>query len=119
MIANSQISAAVLGLPAREDAKIGAPTYCCTWDFYSEAMIMLDAIKQAKSVDPTVVKAKIDSAGAKFTYAAINNGTATFGSAASDAVFGTTVGLHQVTNSWAITIIKGGEDTIGTIINPK
>jgi branched-chain amino acid transport system substrate-binding protein len=118
LIANSQISDAALGLPAREDAKWGAH-YCCTWDFYSEAMIMLDAIKQAKSVDPTVVKAKIDSPGAKFTYAAIKNGTATFGSAASNAVFGTSVGLHQVTNSWAITIVKNGADTIGTIINPK
>ena len=49
---------------------------------------MLDAIKQADSVDPTVVKAKIDQPGAQFTYAAINNGIATFGSAASDAVFG-------------------------------
>jgi branched-chain amino acid transport system substrate-binding protein len=118
LIANSQISDAALGLPARETAKWGTP-YCCTWDFYSEAMIMLDAIKQAKSVDPTVVKAKIDSPGAKFTYAAIKNGTATFGSAASNAVFGTSVGLHQVTNSWAITIVKDGKDTIGTIINPK
>ena len=118
LIANSQISDAALGLPAREDAKWNAH-YCCTWDFYSEAMIMLDAIKQAKSVDPTVVKAKIDSPGAKFTYAAIKNGTATFGSAASNAVFGTSVGLHQVTNSWAITIVKNGADTIGTIINPK
>jgi branched-chain amino acid transport system substrate-binding protein len=118
LIANSQISDAALGLPDREDAKWGAH-YCCTWDFYSEAMIMLDAIKQAKSVDPTVVKAKIDSTGAKFTYAAIKNGTATFGSSASNTIFGTDVGLHQVTNSWAITIIKGGKDTIGTIINPK
>jgi ABC-type branched-subunit amino acid transport system substrate-binding protein len=118
LISGSQISDAVLGLPAREDAKWGAH-YCCTWDFYSEAMIMLDAMKQAKSVDPAVVKAKIDSPGAKFTYAAIKNGQATFGSAASNAVFGTAVGLHQVTNSWAISIIKGGKDTIGTIINPK
>jgi branched-chain amino acid transport system substrate-binding protein len=118
LISGSQISDAVLGLPAREDAKWGAH-YCCTWDFYSEAMIMLDAMKQAKSVDPVAVKAKIDSTGAKFTYAAIKNGQATFGSAASNAVFGTSVGLHQVTNSWAISIIKGGKDTIGTIINPK
>ena len=118
LISGSQISDAVLGLPAREDAKWGAH-YCCTWDFYSEAMIMLDAMKQAKSVDPVAVKAKIDSPGAKFTYAAIKNGQATFGSAASNAVFGTSVGLHQVTNSWAISIIKGGKDTIGTIINPK
>jgi ABC-type branched-subunit amino acid transport system substrate-binding protein len=118
LISGSQASDAVVGLPAREDAKWGAH-YCCTWDFYSEAMIMLDAMKQAKSVDPVAVKAKIDSAGAKFTYAAIKNGTATFGSAASDAVFGAAVGLHQVTNSWAISIIKGGKDTSGTIINPK
>ena len=117
LISGSQISDAVLGLRAREDAKWGAH-YCCTWDFYSEAMIMLDAMKQAKSVDPVVVKAKIDSAGAKFTYAAITNGTATFGSAASNAVFGTAVGLHQVTNSWAITIIKGGKDTIAAVISP-
>ena len=118
LISGSQVSDAVVGLPAREDAKWGAH-YCCTWDFYSEAMIMLDAMKQAKSVDPVAVKAKIDSAGAKFTYAAIKNGTATFGSTASNAVFGTSVGLHQVTNSWAISVIKGGKDTIGTIINPK
>jgi hypothetical protein len=118
LISGSQVSDAVLGLPAREDSKWGAH-YCCTWDFYSEAMIMLDAMKQAKSVDPVVVKAKIDSPGAKFTYAAIKNGEAIFGSAASNAVFGTAVGLHQVTNSWAISIIKGGKDTIGTIINPK
>jgi branched-chain amino acid transport system substrate-binding protein len=122
LISGSQISDAVLGLPAREVAKSGTgwgTAYCCTWDFYSEAMIMLDAMKQANSVDPTVVKAKIDSAGAKFTYAAIKNGQATFGSAASNGVFGAIVGLHQVTNSWAITIIKGGKDTIGTIINPQ
>jgi len=80
---------------------------------------MLDAIKQADSVDPTVVKAKIDQPGAQFTYAAINNGIATFGSAASDAVFGATVGAHQVTNSWPIDIIQNGQDTIGAIINPK
>jgi len=47
---------------------------------------MLDAIKQAGSVDPTVVKAKLDQPGAQFNYAAINNGIATFGSAASDSV---------------------------------
>jgi len=111
-----QVSNAVLGLPAREDAKWGAH-YCCTWDFYSEAMIMLDAMKQAKSVDPTVVKAKIDQSGAKFVYAALNGGTATFGSAASNAVFGADGG-HQVTNSWAITIVKGGKDTIGAVISP-
>ena len=118
LIPGGQISNAVLGLPAREDALWNAH-YCCTWDFYSEAMIMLDAMKQAGSVDPTVVKAKIDQPGAKFTYAAITNGIATFGSAASDAVFGPTVGAHQVTNSWAITIVKNGSDTVGAIINPK
>jgi branched-chain amino acid transport system substrate-binding protein len=118
LIPGGQISNAVLGLPAREDARWNAH-YCCTWDFYSEAMIMLDAMKQAGSVDPTVVKAKIDQPGAKFTYAAITNGIATFGSAASDAVFGPTVGAHQVTNSWAITIVKNGSDTVGAIINPK
>ena len=115
---SSQLTDVILGLPAREDAKWGAH-YCCTWDFYSEAMIMLDAMKQAKSVDPAVVKAKLDEPGAKFTYAAIKSGQATFGSEASNAVFGTSVGLHQVTNSWAISIIKSGKDTIGTIINPK
>jgi hypothetical protein len=118
LIAGGQISAAALGLPAREDAKWGAH-YCCTWDFYSEAGIMLDAIKQAGSVDPTVVKAKLDQPGAQFNYAAINNGIATFGSAASDSVFGATVGAHQVTNSWPIDVIRNGADTIGTIINPK
>ena len=94
LIPGGQISAAALGLPAREDAEWGAH-YCCTWDFYTEAAIMLDAIKQADSVDPTVVKAKIDQPGAQFTYAAINNGIATFGSAASDAVFGATVGASS------------------------
>jgi ABC-type branched-subunit amino acid transport system substrate-binding protein len=118
LIPGGQISDAALGLPAREDARWGAH-YCCTWDFYSEAAIMLDAIKQAGSVDPTVVKAKLDQPGAQFKYAAINNGIATFGSGASNAVFGTSVGLHQVTNSWAIDIVKNGADTIGTIINPK
>ena len=118
LISGSQISDAVLGLPAREDAKWGAH-YCCTWDFYSEAMIMLDAMKQAKGRPDWWSKQRLTQPGAKFTYAAIKNGEATFGSAASDAVFGATVGLHQVTNSWAISIIKGGKDTIGTIINPK
>ena len=118
LIPGGQISDAALGLPAREDARWGAH-YCCTWDFYSEAAIMLDAIKQAGSVDPTVVKAKLDQPGAQFKYAAINNGIATFGSGASNAVFGISVGLHQVTNSWAIDIVKNGADTIGTIINPK
>jgi branched-chain amino acid transport system substrate-binding protein len=118
LIPGGQVSAAALGLPAREDAEWGAH-YCCTWDFYSEAGIMLDAIKQADSVDPTVVKAKIDQPGAQFNYAAINNGIATFGSAASDAVFGAIVGAHQVTNSWPIDVIKNGQDTIGTVITPQ
>jgi ABC-type branched-subunit amino acid transport system substrate-binding protein len=118
LVPGGQISNVVLGLPAREDARWNAH-YCCTWDFYSEAMIMLDAMKQAGSVDPTVVKAKIDQPGAQFTYAAITNGIATFGSAASNAVFGATVGAHQVTNSWAITIVRNGADTVGAIINPK
>jgi branched-chain amino acid transport system substrate-binding protein len=121
LISGGQVSNVVLGLPAREVAHSGSEwgtAYCCTWDFYSEAMIMFDAMKQADSVDPTVVKAKIDQAGAKFTYAAINGGTATFGSPASNALFGANGG-HQVTNSWPIDIIKGGQDTIGAIINPK
>jgi hypothetical protein len=121
LISGGQVSSAVLGLPAREVAHSGSAwgtAYCCTWDFYSEAGIMFDAMKQAKSVDPTVVKAKLDQAGAKFNYAAINNGIATFGSPASNAIFGTNGG-HQVTNSWPIDIIKNGKDTIGTIITPK
>jgi len=121
LIPGGQVSSAVLGLPAREVAHSGSAwgtAYCCTWDFYSEAGIMFDAMKQAKSVDPTVVKAKLDQAGAKFNYAAINNGIATFGSPASNAIFGANGG-HQVTNSWPIDIIKNGKDTIGTIITPK
>jgi deoxyhypusine synthase len=75
--------------------------------------------KASRQCGPTVVKAKLDQPGAQFKYAAINNGVATFGSAASDSVFGVTVGAHQVTNSWPIDIVKNGADTIGTIINPK
>ena len=121
LVPGGRVSDVVLGLPAREVAHSGSgwgTAYCCTWDFYSEAMIMFDAMKQAGSVDPTVVKAKLDQSGAQFKYAAINNGIATFGSPASNAVFGANGG-HQVTNSWPIDVIKSGKDTIGTIINPQ
>ena len=118
LIPGGQISAAALGLPAREDARWGAH-YCCTWDFYSEAAIMLDAIKQAGQRRPDCSQSKNRPARSQFKYAAINSGIATFGSAASDAVFGASVGAHQVTNSWAIDVVKNGADTIGTIINPK
>jgi branched-chain amino acid transport system substrate-binding protein len=110
------VTDAILGLPARQDAKWGAH-YCCTWDFYSQAMTLFQAIKKAKSVDPEKVKAILDDHTQTFDYAALVGGKATFGSAQANTVFGADGG-HQILNAFTVTIIKDGKDTKGAVINP-
>ena len=110
------VSPVVLGLPAREVAKWGT-SYGSTWDFYSQAWTMFQAIKRAGSVDTTAVKAILDDDTQKYDYAAITGGFATFGSTAALAQFGTD-GTHQIANAWTICIIHNGQDTIASVINP-
>jgi ABC-type branched-subunit amino acid transport system substrate-binding protein len=110
------VSPTILGLPAREDAKWGAH-YGSTWDFYSQAWTMFQAIKKADSVDTTAVKAILDDDTQKYDYAAITGGYATFGSPTAIAQFGSD-GTHQITNAWTVCIIHNGQDTIASVINP-
>jgi branched-chain amino acid transport system substrate-binding protein len=110
------VTDAILGLPARQDAKWGAH-YCCTWDFYSQAMILFQAMQKAKSVDSVKVKAILDDYSQSYDYAALVGGKATFGSTPSMTVFGPDGG-HQILNAFPVTIIKDGKDTKGAVINP-
>ncbi|MFY9813105.1 MAG: ABC transporter substrate-binding protein [Dehalococcoidales bacterium] len=110
------VSTVALGLPAREVAKWGA-SYGSTWDFYSQAMIMFTAMQRAQSVDPTAVKAILEDTTQKWPYVAIANGVSTFGSPTAQALYGADAS-HQILNPWAICVIKNGQDTIATIIEP-
>jgi branched-chain amino acid transport system substrate-binding protein len=112
-----QVSDVVIGLPARETAKYGA-AYGNTWDFYSQASIMIAAMKRANSVDSTAVRNILQDSTQKWPYVAINGGVATFGSAVAQQVYGANNASHQLYCSWPICIIRGGKDTIGAIITP-
>ena len=110
------VTDAVLGLPAREVAKWGT-AYCCTWDFYSQAMVMIEAMKRAKSVDSTAVRNILQDGTQKWPYAAINGGVCTFNSAPAQALYGADA-TNQILNPYAICIIHNGQDTVATVIQP-
>jgi branched-chain amino acid transport system substrate-binding protein len=110
------VSDVALGLPAREVAKWGT-SYGSTWDFYSQAMIMFTAMQRARSVDPTAVKAILEDPTQEWPYVAIAGGVSTFDSPTAQALYGANAS-HQILNPWAICVIKNGQDTIATIIEP-
>jgi ABC-type branched-subunit amino acid transport system substrate-binding protein len=110
------VTSTVLGLPAREVAKWGA-SYVSTWDFYSQALIMFDAMKAANSVDTTAVKTILQDPTREWTYAALSGGLATFDSPMAQQWFGANA-TNQILDAWAICKIHNGQDFIATIINP-
>ena len=112
------ISQKFIDLPAREQAKYGI-IYGVTWDFYSQALIMIEAMKRAQSVDPTAIKNILEDTTQVWPYEMLVGGNLVFGSATAEKVLGTNLlYTHQGTNSYVIAIIKNGEDTNGALITP-
>jgi len=89
--------------------------YGSTWDFYSQAWTMFQAIKKAgEQRRYTAVKAILDDDTQKYDYAAISGGFATFGSPAAFSPVRHLMVHHQVANAWTVCIIHNGQDTIAS-----
>ena len=111
-----QVTTTVLGLKDREVARWGT-AYCCTWDFYSQATLMYDAMKKAKSVNTTAVRNILQDPTQKWPYAALTGGVSVFDSAQAQALYGADA-TNQILNPWALCQIHDGQDKIVTIIEP-
>ena len=110
------VTPTVLGLKDREVARWGT-AYCCTWDFYSQATLMYDAMKKANSIDTTAVKNILQDTTQKWPYAALTGGVSVFGSDQAKALYGADA-TNQILNPWALCQIQGGKDVIVSIIQP-
>jgi branched-chain amino acid transport system substrate-binding protein len=110
-----QASATVLALPAREVAKWGT-SYSDTWDFYTQATIMFTAMQRAKSVDTTAIKNILQDPTQSWPYAALTGATAKFDGQDAQAIYGANA-TNQISNSYPVSVIHNGADTIAAIIN--
>ena len=109
------ISQKVLGLPGREVTKWGT-SYGSTWDFYGQALVVTAAIKRAKSIDTTVVKAKLEDTTQVWPYDLLIGGKATFGTSVAKTLYA--AGNHQIVNPYTISVVKDGKDTNAAVVNP-
>jgi branched-chain amino acid transport system substrate-binding protein len=110
-----QASTVVLGLPAREVTKWGT-SYSDTWDFYTQAMIMFTAMQRAGSIDTTVVKNILQDSTQVWPYAALTGATAKFNGTTAQAIYGANA-TNQISNSYPVSVIHNGADTIAAIID--
>ena len=110
------VSQQTLGLPAREIAKWGQ-AYGVTWDFYSQASLLFQAMKRANSVDSTAISNILKDPSQTWSWDAIAGGTAQFGSSSAMTIFGAD-GSHQISHACMIGIIHNGVDTNASVINP-
>ena len=110
------VTSTVLALPDREVAKWGA-AYGLTWDLYSQATIMFEAMQRANSVDPTVVKNMLQDSTQKWPFAAITGGVSAFDTPVAQALFGANA-TNQIFSPWPICVIHNGQDVVATIIQP-
>jgi branched-chain amino acid transport system substrate-binding protein len=110
-----QASSVVLGLPAREVAKWGT-SYSDTWDFYTQAMIMFTAMQRAGSIDTTTVKNILQDSTQLWPYAALTGATAHFNGKTAQTLYGANA-TNQISNSYPVSVIHNGADTIAGIID--
>jgi ABC-type branched-subunit amino acid transport system substrate-binding protein len=110
------VSNTVLGLAAREVSKWGT-AYGDTWDFYSQATTMFEAMQKANSIDTTAVKNTLQDPNQQFSYPAISGGVSTFDSSVAQTVYGNDA-TNQILEPWVICIIHNGLDEIQTVIEP-
>ena len=111
------VSQQFINLAAREKAEYGT-SYSNTWDFYSQASIMVEAIERAKSVDPTVIKNLLEDSTQVWPYNMFVGGTATFGTGIAKTLYGNANYRNQIVNPYTISIIHNGVDTNTVVINP-
>ena len=109
------VSQNVINLANRETTKWGTP-YGSTWDFYSQALVVTEAIQKAKSLDPTVVKGVLEDSTKVWPYDTLTGGKATFGTSVTKTLY--KVPSHQIVNPYTISIVKNGQDTNAAVVNP-
>ena len=91
--------------------------YGDTWDFYSQATTMIEAMQKANSIDTTAVKNTLQDPNQQFSYPAISGGVSTFDSSVAQTVYGNDA-TNQILEPWVICIIHNGVDEIQTVIGP-
>jgi hypothetical protein len=111
------VSQTFINLPAREKTEFGA-TYGVTWDFYSQALIMIAAMQRANSIDPAAVKAILEDPTQVWDYPMFVGGHGSFGSDAAKKLYPNLLYNHQFNNSCCVSIIHNGQDTNAAVINP-
>jgi hypothetical protein len=110
------VGQSALNLTTRENAKYGV-AYGSTWDFYSQALVICEAIKKAGSIDPTVVKALLEDSTQVWPYDTLTGGKATFGTSVTKTLYGANAN-HQIVNPYTISVVKDGQDTNAAVVNP-
>jgi branched-chain amino acid transport system substrate-binding protein len=111
------VSQKFLDLAAREKTKFGI-SYGNTWDFYSQALILVAAMQRADSVDPTAIKNILEDTTQVWPYEMFVGGQATFGTGSAKTLFGNSDYMNQIINPYTISVIKNGKDTNAVAINP-
>ena len=111
------VSQTFIDLANREKSTYGT-AYGNTWDFYSQATQMVEAMQRAKSVDPTVIKNILEDSTQVWPYNMFVGGKATFGTSVAKTLYGNAGYLNQIVNPYTVSIIKKGVDTNAAVVNP-
>lgn len=110
------VSQNVIDLAKREVTEWGV-SYGSTWDFYSQALVVIAAIERAKSLDPTVIAKLLEDPTQVWPYDTLVGGQATFGTGITQTLYSANAN-HQIVNPYTISIIHNGQDTNAAVINP-
>jgi branched-chain amino acid transport system substrate-binding protein len=111
------VSQKFIDLSARENAKFGS-SYGNTWDFYSQALVLVAAMQRAKSVDPTVIKNILENPAQVWPYEMFVGGQATFGTGAAKVLYGNLNYMNQIVNPYTISLVQSGKDTNAQMVTP-
>ena len=111
------VSTTFINLAAREKSIYGN-SYGNTWDFYSQATQMVEAMQRANSVDPTVIKNILEDTTQVWPYNMFVGGQATFGTGIAQKLYPTLIYQNQMVNPYTISMIKNGVDINAAVVTP-
>lgn len=110
------LSKKIIDLPNREKAKFGQVA-ASSYDFYTHATVIAEAIERAQSLDTTDVKKVLEDPRQVWSYPVLEKGSLRFATPRCIEVYGER-GKHQAYYPYVITTIRDGKDVNLALVNP-
>lgn len=110
------LSKKIITLPEREKSKYDL-TFATSYDFYTHATIIAEAIQRAQSLDTTDIKKILEDKSQVWTYPVLEDGQLKIGTSKCLDFYGK-AGNHQAYYPFIITEIKDGKDVNIAVVNP-